>query len=206
MQYLFHGDDYGTSRMEFNQHLDNCQKTEILRIDNKQIDLDKINNFINGASLFGDQKILAISNFFSISKPILDKLIPMISQSAIDIVIWQDKVLTQVQLKTFPKATVFSSKLNNTLFQCLNTIKPNNLKNFLTSYEKVDKASMYDLFLYLLKNNLRKQLIGPSSFNPRILKTTYLQLIELDYQNKSGQLTIPKEIALVRIIINLIKN
>jgi len=206
MQYIFHGDDYATSRSEFNQHLDNNPKTDILRIDSKQIDLDKINNFLNGPSLFGDKKILAVSNFFSIPKATLDKLFAIIKITSTDIIIWQDKTLTPIQLKTFPKAVIRLSKLDNKLFQCLNAIKPSNLKKFLETYEKVDKNSMYDLFLYLIKNNIRKQLIGPSNFNPQNLKAAYLQLIELDFQNKNGQLTIPKEIALERIMINLIRN
>jgi len=206
MQYIFHGDDYGTSRSEFNQHLDNNPKAEILQIDSKLIDLDKINNFLNGSSLFGDNKILAVSNFFSIPKATLDKLLAIIKITGTDVVIWQDKTLTPVQLKTFPKAIIRLSKLDNKLFQCLNTVKPNNLKRFLETYDKVDKTNMYDLFLYLIKGNIRKQLIGPSNFNPQNLKAAYLQLIELDYQNKSGQLTISKEIALQRIIINLLRN
>jgi hypothetical protein len=142
---------------------------------------------------------------FSIPKATLDKLLAIIKTSDIDITIWQDKTLTLTQLKTFPKATVRLAKLDNKLFQCLNTIRPGNLKRFLESYDKVDKA-MYDLFLYLIKGNIRKQLIGPSNFNPQNLKAAYLQLIELDYQNKSGQLTISKEIALQRIMINLLRN
>jgi hypothetical protein len=206
MQYVFHGDDYANSRQEFNKYLDKNSNAEILRIDSKQIDLDKINNFLNGSSLFGDKKILAFSNFFSITKTTLDKLLTIVKTTNTDIVIWQDKTLTLAQLKTLPKTVVHLSKLDNKLFQCLNNIKPNNFKKFLDSYNKIDKANMYDLFLYLIKNNIRKQLIGSSIFKPQNLKTTYLQLIELDFQNKSGQLTISKEVALERIMINLIRN
>lgn len=206
MHHIFHGDDYASSRQQFNQYLDNYPKAEILRIDNKQIDLDKINNFLNGKTLFENQKILAISNFFSIPKATADKLIKIIGLSDVDIFIWQEKTLSAAQLKTFPTAKIHLAKLDNKLFQCLNNIKPNNIKNFVNSYEKVDKNSMYDLFLYLIKNNIRKQLLGSSGFATKNLKTAYLQLIELDFQNKTGQLTIPKEIALERILINLIKN
>jgi len=206
MQYIFHGDDPNDSRQKFLKHLNDNQKSEILRIDSKQIDLDKINNFLNGASLFGDQKILAISNLYSINKTNLDKLIHIIQTSNIDTVVWQDKTLTSIQLKMFPKATIYFSKLDNKLFQCLNTIKPGNLKKFINLYDKINENNMFDLFLYLLKNNIRKQMVGSSNFSSQKLKATYLQLIELDYQNKSGQLTISKEIALQRIIVNLIRN
>jgi hypothetical protein len=58
--------------------------------------------------------------------------------------------------------------------------------------------------LYWLKNHLRRQLTTYSRFNPKQLKSTYVQIIELDYQSKTGQLPIGKDIALERILINLL--
>jgi hypothetical protein len=44
-----------------------------------------------------------------------------------------------------------------------------------------------------------------SQFSSESLKKVYLQIIELDFQNKTGQLSIKKELALERILLNLIK-
>jgi hypothetical protein len=63
----------------------------------------------------------------------------------------------------------------------------------------------FELFLFWLKSSLRKQLTTFSKFSSDSLKTAYLQMIELDYQSKTGQLAIPKDMALERILLNLMK-
>lgn len=206
MVYIFHGDNQFDSRTAFNNLLKDYANTDLLKLDGKNIDLNIINNFLQSSSLFNDKKVLAISNLFSAPKASLDKLPKILNQiDNHDIIIWQDKKLNPTQLKTFPQAKVEVFQLDNKLFACLNSIKPKNLKNFIPLYEDMLKQGIYDLFLYLLKGNLRKQLTSYTRFDKTILKRAYLQLIELDYQNKSGQLAIPKELALQRIIINLIK-
>lgn len=207
MIYIFHGDDQNKSRQAFNNQINLYPKSDILRLDHKTIDLDQINNFLNGASLFSIQKTLSISNFFSISKPVLDKLVKIINNSdpINNVILWQDKGLNVTQLKLLPRSKTENFRLNNKLFACLNSIKPKNITGFIPLFHETIKEGLYDLFLYLFKNQLRKQLTTFSSFDKNLLKKTYLQLIELDYQNKTGQLSIPKELALERTIINLIK-
>jgi hypothetical protein len=206
MIYIFHGDNQFDSRTGFNKTLENYTNCDLLKVDGKNIDIENINNFLQSSSLFNDKKVLAISNLFSAPKASLDKLPKILNQlDNHDIIIWQDKKLNPTQLKTFPQAKVEIFQLDNKLFACLNSIKPQNLKNFIPLYEDMLKQGIYDLFLYLLKGNLRKQLTSYTRFDKNILKRAYLQLIELDYQNKSGQLSIPKDLALQRIIINLIK-
>jgi hypothetical protein len=206
MIYIFHGDNQLNSRSRFNAFLDKNHDLDILKIDNKETNLDNINNFINGQSLFNTKKIIAITNLFSISKPILDKLIKIIkSNSEFDIVIWQDKTLNTTQLKTFPKSTIEVFPLDKIMFACINSLKPKNIAKFIPLFHKVLKQEPLELFLFWLKLNLRKQLTSYSSFSTDSLKKAYLQIIELDFQNKTGQLSIPKELALERILLNLIK-
>lgn len=206
MIYIFHGDNQFDSRAAFSQLLDQYQNADILKVDQKEITPETVNHFLQSNSLLSDKKVLAIANLFSVTKSNLDKIIKTInSSSEVDVLIWQDKKLNPTQLKTFPQAKVQGFSLDNHLFACLNSIKPKNLKVFIPLYQKVVQQNLYDLFLYLLKSNIRKQLTSYSRFNAAILKRTYLQLIELDFQNKSGQLAVDKESALERIIINLIK-
>ena len=206
MIHIFHGDNQFTSRTEFNSFLDQNSDLDILKIDNKEINLDNINNFINGRSLFNTKKIIAITNFFSISKPILDKLIKIIqSNSEFDVAIWQDKTLTITQLKTFPKSNIQSFPLDKIMFSCINSIRPKNITKFISVLHQVFEKEPFELFLFWLKFNLRKQLTSYSRFESNLLKKTYLQIIELDFQNKTGQLSISKEIALERILINLMR-
>jgi len=206
MIYIFHGDDQYASRTAFNQFIDQQIDRDIFRLDSKSTNLDLVNNFLNSPSLFGSQKILVISNPFSIPKAILDKVIKLIkNDSQNDIIVWQDKTLTPTQIKNFPKAKINHFPINKVLFSCLNQIRPKNISKFIPLYQKVIEQEPFELFLYFVKNNLRKQITSYSAFDKKNLEKTYIQLIELDFQSKNGQLAIPKEIALQRILINLIK-
>ncbi|MDD4937646.1 MAG: hypothetical protein PHX34_01305 [Candidatus Shapirobacteria bacterium] len=206
MIYIFHGDDQFASRTEFNSSIDKNIDTDILRVDSKNINPDLINGFLNSQSLFTPKKILAITNFFSVSKPILDKIIKIIKDNnSIDVLIWQDKSLNPTQAKIFPQAKINNFPLDKIIFSCLNQIRPKNLVRFMTLFKQVLIKEPFELFLFFIKNNLRKQLTNYSAFDKKVLQKTYLQLIELDFQNKTGQLSIPKEIALERILLNLIK-
>ncbi len=206
MYYIFHGDNQLASRSALNSFLDKKTGFDIFRVDAKEINLDHINGFINSQSLFSSQKIIVFLNFFSIPKAIGDKLIKIIkSNSDFDIVIWQDKTITATQIKTFPKATIEVFHLDKKLFNCLNNLYPKNLTKFIPLFHQVLEQEPFELFLFWLKFNLRKQLTGFSRFSPNSIKTAYLQTIELDYQSKTGQLVIPKEIALERILLNLLK-
>lgn len=206
MIYLFHGDDQFKSRFAVNSFLDQKTGSDILRLDAKEIDLDQINGFINSQSLFSIPKIIVFFNFFSIPKAILDKVIKIIkSNDSFDIVIWQDKTLNATQLKTFSPSKAELFPLDKKLFRCINSLSPKNAAKFIPLYHQVLDQEPFELFLFWLKLNLRKQLTSFSKFPPESLKTAYLQMIELDYQSKTGQLAIPKDLALERILLNLLK-
>jgi len=206
MIYIFHGDNQLESRKSFSNFLDQDKSSDILRLDSKNIEIDKVNLFLQESSLFNNKKILSISNLFSTNKSILDNVNKLINQDInIDIIIWQDKTLTPTQLKTFKNAQVKNFPLDNKLFTCLNSIKPKNITKVIPLYHQIINLGLYDLFLYFLKNNFRKQLTSYPKFDQQITKRFYLQLIDLDFKNKTGELTIPKELALERILTNLTK-
>ncbi|MDD4027371.1 MAG: hypothetical protein PHO75_04265 [Candidatus Shapirobacteria bacterium] len=206
MIYIFHGDNQLESRKAFSDHLDQIKDADILRLDSKNIEVDKVNLFLQESSLFNIKKVLSISNLFSTNKAIIDQINKLINQiETIDVVIWQDKTLSPTQLKIFKNSQVKIFPLDNKLFACLNAIKPKNLIKIIPLYHQVLDLGLYDLFLYFLKNNFRKQLTSYPKFDQQIVKRFYLQLIELDFKNKTGELSIPKELALERILTNLTK-
>ncbi|MCX6726745.1 MAG: hypothetical protein NTY75_02915 [Candidatus Shapirobacteria bacterium] len=201
---IFHGDNQELSRTAFVDATDKLTGFDILQVDAKTADDNQISQFLNSLSFISASKAICFTNFFSIPKAKLDKIIKVINSSDSNVLIWQDKQLTPAQLKLLPQAKVELFKADNIIYLCLNQIKPKNLVKFISYYHQVIDNGLYDLLLYMLKNNLRQKLTSYSSFNPDLLKKTYLQLIELDYQNKSGNLAIAKEIALERLMIKLL--
>ncbi len=202
---IFHGDNQTNSRNEYLNQINQLLDSEILHTDPKNYDFNQINNFVNGGSLLQGEKIIAFDNFFSLPKPIQTKLINIFIPAQIKIYLWQNKALNNSQLKIFSKAKIFAFFADKIILKCLNSIKPHNLPTFIKYYREIIDQNMYDLFLWYLKNNFRKQLSSNSKFNQNIIRVIYLQLIELEYQSKSGQLSLPKETALQRVLIPLLK-
>jgi len=202
---IFHGDNISASRNDFLQFLDSFKDAEVYHLEAKLADLNQLGNFISGGSLFGGKKVLAIDNFLSLPKAVADKLVPQLLKSDLDIVFWQDKTLTAAQLKLFPQAKVIGFKADNLVFTCLNSLRPKNLSGFIPLYRKVVTDGLFDLFLYLLKGNRRRSLQSYCKYDKKLVVKVYLQLIELEFQYKSGQLALPKELALERVVLPLLK-
>lgn len=202
---IFHGDNPTASREACLNAISVAELGSVLQIDSKNIDLNQITNFLSSGTLFEDRHTLVINNFFSISKANIDKVIKQINNNKCDVIIWQDKALNATQLKTFPKANVQLFKADNKIFSCLNAIKPHNLNQFISLYDQIISQDLFDLFLYFLKNNLRRQLQGYGKFDQIQIKKTYLQIIELEYQYKTGQLSLPKDLALKRVLTPILK-
>ena len=205
MVLIFHGDNQVQSRQILDQAIKKFSQNQTFRLDTKEINLEKINLILNSTSHFEDQKVLILNNYFSIPKSVSDLLTPLLLSSSQTIILLQDKKLTTTQLKAFPIATVSESLLTKTLFTCLYSLKPGSLTRSLPLLHTTLKTEPYELFLYLLKGHLRKQLQTSSAFDPAKLKRSYLSLIELEFQTKTGTLSIPKEIALERIIMSLLR-
>lgn len=201
MLYIFHGEDITKSRIALNSQIAKLNTTNLLRLSTKQTTQETVNLFLNSSSLFAEPKLLVLENFFSLSKPVADKIISIILENKENnILIFQDKNLTATQLKIFPKADIQAFKLSNLIWTCINSIKPGNLSKFIQLYEQMLKHEPIDLFMYLLKASLRKNLLTNYPLPQLATKKIYLHLIELDYQNKTGRLSIPRELALQRII------
>ena len=203
MVSIFHGDNQVNSRQSLDQYLHSLSDVEIFKITKTNIDLDQINNFLHGQTFFSGEKILVVENFFSLNPAIQKKLVSLVQKDD-QVCLWQDKTLSLAQLKLFSSAKVLLFKAENLHYLCLDTIKPHNFKNFMAAFRSIDPDEL-GLFIYLLKNKLRRQLQTFSRFSPRALGQTYLRLIELDFQIKTGTILQPKEIQLETILLDLIE-
>lgn len=207
MIIVFHGDDNAASRQALNLYLEKQSDSDILRTDSKGLDLNQVLSFISTTSFIRPQKILVVSNFFSLPKASLDKILKSVGQEQnTSLAIWQDKALTATQLRQLPQAQTNLFRHDNQLYLCLNLIKPGNIARVAPLYRQLCQKDLFDLFLYLLKGSLRRQLQTNPKFNPPHLKKCYLKLIELEYLYKSGKLTTPKDIALETVLIELMQS
>jgi len=204
MIFIFHGDDQYKSQQAYQAKLAEYQNFEQLHFDHKSIDFEKLNQFINSGSLFGNDKLLILDNPFSLVKISLDKLQKIIQNNHdVDIVIWQERPLKPTENNIFGKATVFKFPLDKKLFATLNALRPGNIHSFCGLYQETISQEPFELFFFWLKNNIRKNLTTYSKFPNDRLKNTYLKLIEMEYQYKNGLLMQPKESACLNILVDL---
>jgi DNA polymerase III delta subunit len=204
MLYIFHGDDLFHSREAHQNFLDQFKDKEIMRQEYKDFDFEKLNLFVNSPSLFQNTRILALYNPFSLAKNQLEKLSSLIKENQyVDTVIWQDRNLRQNEISFLGAAKAQKFPLDKQLFSCLNSLKPRNHRLFTQTFLKVIKQEPFELIFFWFKNRLRQNLSSFSPFSPDKLKSTYLALIDLDYQIKTGTLPEPKENALLELLFNL---
>ncbi|HOZ80904.1 MAG TPA: hypothetical protein PK370_01635 [Candidatus Woesebacteria bacterium] len=195
---IIHGENTKNSREFLHNLIESSKDHNVLSLDSKQFDVDQINLFLNTSGLINFPKLLILEHFFSSPKATQDKILKILDKSNEKIVIWEEKNLTATQLKTFSQAKIEKFNPDSSVFSCLNQIRPHNLKNFHLSYQKILLNNQFDLFLYLLKGNLRRKINSPT------YKKVYLQIIELEYQYKTGQLVISPDIALFRALLPLV--
>jgi len=203
--YIFHGDNTSQSYSAYSDALKHYQNHEKFHQNAKSFDLDSFDRYLNTPSLFSQDKVIIIDNFFSLLKIPFDKAKKLIdSHPDFDYLFWQDKKIEAAKIKGFPKAEIKFFALPELLFTCLNAIKPQNQNDFLKKYSLLLNTLPIELIMFWFKNTLRRQLTTFSKFSPENIKKAYLSLIELDFATKNGTLTIPKNIALEKIILTLI--
>lgn len=190
---IFHGDNYSQSRDAVNNYL-NDYSGEVFRLDAKSLNINSLANLLTGTSMFGDQKTILISGFFSLPALSQKKYIALINSSNYPLILWADKKLSPTQLKNFQKPKINDFPLSRQMFSFIYGLRPKNTKDFSKKFDQITKNEPFELFFYLLKKQFRTQ-------NTKI----YLQLIDLEFQIKSGQINQNKELALKNLLVNFIK-
>ncbi|MFA7300985.1 MAG: hypothetical protein WC069_01630 [Candidatus Shapirobacteria bacterium] len=203
MIYIFHGDDQYKSQQAYQTKILEYHEFEVLHVDNKSIDFDKLNQYVNSQSLFGSDKVLVLDNPFSLIKASLDKLVKAIQNNDIDIIIWQERTLKPTENNIFGKAFIQKFPLDKKLFATLNALRPGNIHSFCQLYQETLSQEPFELFFFWLKNTIRKNLTSYSKFPQDKLKEAYLKLIEMEYLYKNGKLHEPKESSCLNILVDL---
>ncbi|HWS48865.1 MAG TPA: hypothetical protein VN174_02355 [Candidatus Methanoperedens sp.] len=202
---IFHGDHTSQSYSAFSETLKTYSKHEKFHQNNKTLEIDSLDRFLNTPSLFLETKVVILESIFSLPKTQLDKISELIKvHPDNDYLIWHDKKIEATKIKLFPNANIKVFTLPELLFSCLNSIKPNNKTDFSRKYQELIQNLPIELILFWFKNSLRRQLTTYSKFSENNLKNAYLNLIELDKKSKTGNLFEPKEIAIERIIFSLL--
>lgn len=165
---IIHGGDIVSSRKHFLSQREKSQSPLVL--DGEKISLTDLVQTFEG-SLFGSQRAIFIEGFLERKgKEFLEIASYLKSQQSSDIVLWEGKELSKPTLSIFPKANVTLFVLPKTLFSFLETIRPGNGKNLVSSFQKVLKQTEPELVFYMIVRQFRLLLaLSDTVSKPRII-------------------------------------
>lgn len=178
-------------------------------------DLNQIIQTVESQSLFNDDRLTVIENFFSSTKQKKqDDILAYLKKQTTNpnIIIWEGKQIDGRVLKSFSAATIELYKLDTVLFKLLEAVKPLNTTEILALLQQVVKKEPVELVFFMLVRHMRmllaiksqsnipetmhmqpwllqKAKTQASAFSLPKLQALYSSLFEIDARQKKGALT-----------------
>ncbi len=124
---LLHGNYTESSRKEFIRLKKEAKAKDIRILDGRTLDSASLTQAIESSSLFGSDTIVFIENLFSKlgrKTKLIESLTKIINESAVDIILWEEKEVGAAVLKNLPHAKVTLFKIPSIIFQLLDSIAP----------------------------------------------------------------------------------
>lgn len=214
--YLIHGEDQQNSRNFLNvliKELNPKNEKNVFQTSGKSLTPELILQNIQSNSFFGHERILVIENLITGNRSkTKNDVLTLLSESKnfsndIDLVIWEGSSLTAASIKPLKNFISREFKLPTILFTFLDSFKPKNAKQNHFLLTELLKTQPIELIFFMLAKRVR-QLFEISTgnqiktspwqlnkltkqanyFNQNQLKKLYMDLIIIDYNNKTGNL------------------
>ena len=158
MIYIYHGEDSVSSKNKLNFDTHNIDK---FSINCKNINLENFINLTRKESLLPNSSNIILENYYSTNSKTQQAIQTVIKEIDLsyNFFLWENKKLAKTQLNMFPDSKVFYFIGKNALYECINSIRSKNTKNFVCKYNAMIRENLYDLFLYLIKKDTRKNIL-----------------------------------------------
>jgi DNA polymerase III delta subunit len=152
---VLHGEKHIASRNELAKRvaLAESQGFSVRRYDAKKLDRPLLESALGTNELFAPKTTVVIEELSSLPKSKKkDELISMISSAAVDVLLWERKLLTMTQLKPFAGAQIQAFKTSPGVFIWIDSLRPNNLVQMLDLLRKaVDQDGAEMCFIMLMR-------------------------------------------------------
>jgi len=208
MIHLFHGDDTFQSRRNLLDALRDYKEVDF--VSPRKISSETLVSATGGLFL-ENKKALVLENLFSLHLSTLKKIIDQIKklENEIDFFIWEEKKLTPGKISLLgEKKRVSFSNIPATIFKLLDNLGNENPGIPLGFFKTTLKTHPPELIFFLIKRRLRELLIAKAApeelkgapwqkgnilsqaknMGLEKIKGFYLQSIEIELKNKTGQL------------------
>jgi len=211
---IIHGDNQVASRNRLKALLESF-KGEIIRLEGKLLDLAALKQGIESKSLFGQAKLIVIENLFSLRKSLIkEKILEYLKKEMpSNLILWEGIKIDGRSLPAFSKAKIEKYEIGKTIFRFLDSLTPENPKNLIQLYHQALSQSGAELILFLLERQMRMLIIAndlgekglnevppwkkgllvrqAKKFKKQILIRQYLQLLNIEYNQKTGKASLP---------------
>ncbi|PIS09622.1 hypothetical protein COT75_00260 [Candidatus Beckwithbacteria bacterium CG10_big_fil_rev_8_21_14_0_10_34_10] len=213
MIYFIHGEDQALTRSEALNLLKAAkkEKKEILRLDGLKISLNELIQAFESNSLFGQDKLIYLENFFQRNKSKnKEEILTYLKASEIlpDLIIWEKKEISGTTLRWLPKNWDYRVfKIKQSIFSFLDSLTPYNQETNLSLLRKASSKDGPELVFYMMAKRIRdlllakelgkKGLVGApwqigklikqsQAFTIEKLLTIYKKLLNIDLDIKTG--------------------
>ncbi|HUW21914.1 MAG TPA: hypothetical protein VMW41_04605 [Candidatus Bathyarchaeia archaeon] len=202
---------------------------EVIELPEKKLDLALMKQIFESRSLFGQDRLVIIENFFSLpasrdKQTLLHYLKALPAETSL--ILWDKKQIDGRLLKSFPvKVKITNFKLSPLLFKFLDSFKPGNARLILDLMHQTLKTEATELVFYMLARRTRDLLVGKdlgkaglsglapwrlgnllrqgSLFSWQKLLNFHRQLLKIDCEQKTGRASLPLKSALDLLITDL---
>ena len=228
---VIHGDATNESREYFLKIRTTFQN--LLSLEGQNITADVLINFFSGGNLFFEEKNLAIENLLSKNKAgkNLDGLAAILNEheGKSNIIMWEEKEVSQKNLSLFPKASIQIFKIPKLIFNFLDNLKPGNGENLILIFQKLLENTPVEIILYMMVRQFRFLIAVSSSdksdtieelrkmapwqkgklerqavfFGQGRLINLYDKLYNIDLSGKTGALSMPLASAIDFLLLDI---
>jgi len=211
---ILHGENIVVSRQKLTDKLNQFQG-EIIRLEGEKINLTQLKQALETQSLFGQEKLIVIENFFSrpASKEKENLLRYIKENKPPNLIVWERKTVDGRALTSFKFAQIEKFVIPATIFKFLDSLSPQNKKNSLFLMHQCLKKDAPEMVFYMLSRQVRSLIIAADlgekglermapwqkgkfvrqakNFNLQQLLDFYKKLSEIDWRQKTGQAAMP---------------
>lgn len=227
MAVYFCGDNVFASRKKLsfllNQFSSQNPNGKIVTVESNDFDPVAIRARARNASLFNEEKLYLIEQPRKFNLSQQKQLFKILSEVKSRVVFWdnQETKLASKLKKYFPKLEIFHFPRPKIIFKFLEAVFPNNQKVFLPLFQQLIKQQPFPLIFYFLKKHCHNLILASDEdshfpnwqqqklnnqlqkFSLEKLISFYRELINLEYKEKTGQLGVNLDLALVNLMASL---
>lgn len=222
---ILHGEHVVASRNELTERLGFAEANgfSVKRLDGKHLDVVTLEASLGTQDLFTPRVLVVIEDMFSLPKSKKkDELIALVHNATVEVLLWEKKMLTATQLKSFVGATILPFKTSSAVFAWLDLLRPDNLSTMVRAFEKAADQDGAELCFAMLcrqirlllqvkdggQLNLAPFMVGKlqkqaSYFSMDQLLKMHTQLLEIDESVKTSSSVLGLREQMVKLMVDL---